>query len=59
MLGSQDDESHTEYGVDARSESAYLFLIQTGFGDIERNLNTFAAADPVLLHGQNFVWPFF
>ena len=59
MLRRQHEESHAEYGVDARGEGADLPLLDIVVGDVEPDVHAFAAADPVPLHGEDLFRPLF
>ena len=44
-------------GIYAGGEGAKLLLFQAAVGDVEGDFDTFAAADPVALHGEDLLGP--
>ena len=53
----KDHECDAVDGVDTGGEGANFFGFQVVVGDVEGDFDAFAAADPVALHGEDFLGP--
>ena len=59
MFGRQDQKCYPENGIDSGREGLDFAFVQSVLGNVKTDFNAFAAADPVALHGQDFVRPLF
>ena len=57
MFRGQHEESYAKDGVDAGGEGADFRFVQPAGGNVKADFHALAAANPVVLHGQNFVGP--
>ena len=57
MFRRKNHEGDAVDGIYAGGEGAKLLLFQAAVGDVEGDFDTFAAADPVALHGEDLLGP--